>query len=568
KVDRQALPVPDSAGLVRGRAFTPPRTPIEALVADTWAQVLGLDQISVQDNFFEVGGHSLVATQVVSRLRDTFAIEFPLHQLFESPTVAGLAGFIESSRAVPDAPSLPTTITPAERNGPLPLSFAQQRLWFLDMLAPDSSFYNIPAAMYLRGSLSVTTVARSLNEIVRRHETLRTTFALVDDEPVQVIAPYRPRPLPVVDLQGLPPARRQAAAQQLVDEEAARPFVLSQGPLIRFAWLRIAPTEQVLLVNMHHIISDGWSVTLFERELDALYHAYEQGQPSPLPELPIQYADFALWQQQWLQGAGLAHQMQYWRTQLADLPTLALPTDYPRPPAQTFRGAAHSFVIPTETAAALRAVARAEGVTLFMLLLTAFQILLARYSGQEDVVVGTPIANRNRFETEGLIGFFVNTLVLRTDLSGHPSFRQLLRRVRAMTLAAYDHQDLPFEKLVQELQPERDLSRNPLFQVMFTFDLGYGNGGETRAEVTTDPVAVDLHVTKFDLTLAMGDDAGVLVGDIEYNIDLFAADTIARIAAHWQHLLTAIVEQPRAPFTQLPLLPPAETQQILFAWNE
>jgi non-ribosomal peptide synthetase component F len=329
--------------------------------------------------------------------------------------------------------------------------------------------------------MSVTAVERSLNALLARHETLRTSFAVQEGQPVQVVAPPTPRLLPVVDLQALPEAVRLAQAQALVMAEAQRPFDLGRGPLWRATWLALAPDEHILLTNTHHIISDAWSSGIFFGELIHLYQAFRHHEPAALAPLPVQYGDFALWQRQWLQGAVLERQLAYWRQQLAQPPVLELPTDYPRPPVQTFRGAVWGFDLPPALAAEVKRLSNQEGVTLFMTVLAAFQALLARYSGQEDIIVGTPIANRNRFETEGLIGFFVNTLVLRTSLSGRPSFRELLSRVRHTTLGAYDHQDLPFEKLVEELQPKRDLSRNPLFQVMFILDREQGVSAEESA---------------------------------------------------------------------------------------
>ncbi|RMF36691.1 MAG: non-ribosomal peptide synthetase, partial [Chloroflexi bacterium] len=360
-------------------------------------------------------------------------------------------------------------ILPRKREGnALPLSFAQQRLWFLDQLAPNTPLYNIPDAIRLRGPLDVAVLERSLNEIVRRHESLRTTFRATDGKPVQVIAPTLKLPLPLVDLSGLPKAAREAEVQRLATEEAQRPFDLSRGPLLRVTLLRLGDEEHVALLTMHHIISDGWSMRVLVQELAALYDAFSHGRPSPLPDLPIQYADFALWQREWLQGEVLEEQLAYWKQQLSGSPpVLELPTDRPRPPVQSFRGAHRPFMLPRPLSQAIKALCRREGVTPFMLLLAAFQTLLHRYTGQDDISVGTPIANRNRAEIEGLIGYFANTLVLRTDLSGDPPFRELLKRVREVALGAYAHQDLPFEMLVDALQPERDLSHTPLFQVMF-----------------------------------------------------------------------------------------------------
>jgi amino acid adenylation domain-containing protein/non-ribosomal peptide synthase protein (TIGR01720 family) len=566
KLDRRALPPPEQGRPELKRAYVAPRTPTEEVVAGLWAQVLGIEQVGVEDNFFELGGHSLLATQVLSRLRTAFQVELPLRALFEAPTVAGLAQSIEAARQAEQGLSAPP-LGPVPRAGALPLSFAQQRLWFLDQLVPDNPFYNMPSAVRLQGQLDVAALVQSLNEVVRRHEALRTTFATVEGQPVQVIAPTLTVPLPVVDLSELPEAEREAEVRRLVVEEARRPFALAQGPLVRAQVLRLGAKEHVVLLMLHHIVSDAWSMEVLLRELGVLYAAFAQGQPSPLPELPVQYADFALWQRQWLQGEVLEAQQAYWQGQLREVPVLELPTDHPRPALPSFRGATYPFVVPTSLAAALKALSQREGATLFMTLLAAFQILLARYSRQEDIVVGSPIANRTRLETEGLIGFFVNTLVLRTDLRGNPSFRELLGRVREVCLGAYAHQDLPFEQLVEELQPVRDLSRTPLVQVMFVLQ----NASLPALEFpgfTLTPVEVDRGAAHFDLTLSLLDTEQGVRGWFNYNLDLFDAATIARMAGHWQTLLEGLVTQPEQRLSELPLLTAAECDQLLVEWND
>jgi amino acid adenylation domain-containing protein len=448
-----------------------------------------------------------------------------------------------------------------------PTSFAQQRLWFLDQLTPGSSFYNLFAATPVRWPLNVSVLERVLNEIVRRHESLRTTFAAVDGQPVQIIAPQLQIPLPVVDLRHLPPEQREAEALRLATEEAHRPFDLTRGPLIRTQLLQLGASDYVFLLTMHHIISDGWSMGVFSRELSALYSAFAMGQPSPLPDLSIQYADFAVWQRQWLQGAVLEEQLGYWREQLADLPALQLPTDRPRPTVQSYRGAYQSLTLPPSLNSSLKSLSQREGVTLFMTLLAAFQALLHRYTRQDEIAVGTYIANRNRAEMEDLIGFFVNSLVLRTDLSGDPSFRELLRRVQSVALGAYGHQDLPFAKLVEEIQPERDLSRNPLFQVV----LQLVNVPTTSA--ASEPGQARLldvpwkGTSLFDIVLSLAEGPTGLSGGFEYSTDLFDAETIRRMGEHLRRLLEAVVADPDRRISEIPLLAPEERRRLVVEWN-
>ena len=466
-----------------------------------------------------------------------------------------------------DEKSQAPLIQPTSREGHLPLSFAQQRLWFLDQLVPNSPLYNVPVAARLKGQLHVAALEQSLNEIIRRHEVLRTTFTSVEDQPAQIIAPTLSLTLPVVDLSTLSEHAREAETQLYAMKEARQPFDLAVGPLMRATMLRLGQEEHALLLTMHHIVSDGWSLGVLIRELVTLYEAFSLGQPSQLPELPIQYADFAQWQRAYLCGNVLEWQLSYWKQKLEGAPTvLELPTDRPRPAIQSFRGTALSFVLTNELTRALKALSRREGVTLFMTLLAAFQVLLHRYTGREDMVIGSPIAGRTRAETEGLIGFFVNTLVLRTDLSGNPTFQELLGRVRKVTLEAYEHQDLPFEKLVEELQPERSLSHTPLVQVMFALQ----NASVPIVKLpglTLCPLEVDRGTTKFDLTLIMEEVGDGLVASLEYNTDLFEAATIARLAGHCQQLLAGVVADPDQHVSDLPLLTPQEYQQTVYDWN-
>ncbi|MCI0724046.1 MAG: amino acid adenylation domain-containing protein, partial [Acidobacteria bacterium] len=564
KIDRRALPTPDHTRPGLEPDFVTPRTPVEQALIDIWSEVLGLDQVGIHDDFFELGGHSLLATQVISRVRDALQLDVPLRRLFETSTVAGLAQIIETAY---HTESQDQPITRASRNEELPLSFAQQRLWFLNQLEPDSPFYNIAASIRLVGPLNVAVLEQSLNEIIRRHEALRTTFPSVDGRLFQVVSENKTLALPVIDLQARPETKREAKAQRVTAEEAKRPFGLGQGPLLRTVLLRRGEREHVLLLTMHHIVSDGWSMGVFTRELGALYEAFETGRPSPLPELPIQYADFAVWQRQWLQGSVLESLLSYWKQQLNGSPAvLELPTDRPRPKVQTYQGATHCFVLSTSLSEGLKALSRREGATLFTTLLAGFKTLLYRYTGQEDVVVGAPIANRNRAEIEDLIGFFVNTLVLRTDLSGNPSFQELLGRVCEVVLGAHAHQDLPFEKLVAELEPERGLSRTPLFQVMFALQ-NAPRQPLKLPELTVILTETGSETAKFDLTLSMAETDQGLIGSLEYNTDLFNPATITRMVGHFLTLLKGVVGTPEQRIADLPLLTEAERHQLLVEWN-
>ncbi len=564
KLDRRGLPAPERTRPELEETFLAPRTHEEEVLAGIWAEVLDLERVGVADNFFELGGHSLLATQVISRIRDAFQAEVPLSALFEAPTVADLAAVLRDR--LPDRGGN-DVIAPRPRRASAPLSFAQERLWFLEQLAPGTSSYNIAHRLRIRRRLSVDALARAVNAMVARHETLRTTFPANDGRPVQIIAPALSLPLPVHDLRALPPAERKAQAQLLATQQARRPFDLAKGPLLRAHLVRLDHDDHLVLLTMHHIVSDGWSMGVFFRELTELYGAFVAGRTPVLPAVPIQYADFAVWQRQRLSGDVLQTQLDYWKRQLAGLPVLQLPTDHPRPAVQSFRGSALGVALPASLTASLKALGQQEGCTLFMTLLAGFQALLARYSGQDDIVVGTYIAGRNRAETEGLIGFFINTLVMRTNLAGAPTFRELLRRVREMALAAYAHQDVPFAKLVQDVQPERDLSRNPLFQVVFHLF----NAPSTKRPGTND-VAGALEVERataiFDLVFSLAEGPDGLRGEIEFSTDLFEEETIARLAGHFRTLLEAAAEDPDGRVCDLSLLTPRERQRVLVDWND
>lgn len=461
-------------------------------------------------------------------------------------------------------PEIKTQSSQTEEVFVFPLSFAQQRLWLLHQLDPHSTAYNLSQAVRLKGALNPLLLEQSLNLVAQRHEALRTTFSVVDEQPVQVISPALPMPLTVIDLGHMSQVEQQSEVQRW----ARQPFDLTQGPLLRVKLLRLAPAEHVLLITMHHIISDGWSMNNLLREIFTAYQAFLNNNSPTLPRLPIQYADYAIWQREWLQGDTLKTQLDYWKRQLnGAAPLLDLTLDYPRPATQDFRGARQRLTIPENIVEGLKLLCRQEEATLFMVLLAAFKTLLYRYTGQTDLIIGTPIANRNRSELEGLIGFFVNTLVLRSNLSGNPSFQNLVRRVRAVALDAYTHQDLPFEKLVEELQPPRSLSYNPLFQIMFILQ-NTPNQIPQLPNLAIQPVELEFVTAKFDLTLSITEENSALQGFIEYNTALFTKESITRITQHFQNLLQSVVANPKAPISQLNILTRAEQQQLLITWND
>jgi amino acid adenylation domain-containing protein len=551
KCDRRSLPAPNDQAL--SGHYIAPQSPTEEILTQIWKQVLKIERVGREDNFFELGGHSLLATQIMSRLRETFQVELPLRSLFTAPTIAELALEIEQSQQVISAPSILTRTD----NINLPLSFAQQRLWFLDQLEPNSAFYNLGGALRLEGALNITVLEQSLKEIINRHEALRTNFITVDGQATQIIHPTTNWQLSIIDFQHL------TNTESLENAEAEKPFNLAHDCLFRATLFVRSRLEYHLLVTMHHIVSDGWSIGVFFQELTRLYNAYAQGLPSPLTPIKIQYADFAIWQRNWLQGEVLSNQLDYWRKQLANAPAfLPLPTDRPRPAIQTFIGSHQQFKLSQPLSQKLNQLSQEHGVTLFMTLLAAFATLLYRYTGQTDILVGSPIANRNRREIEGLIGFFVNTLVLRLNLDGEPSFQDLLTRVRDVSLAAYAHQDLPFEMLVETLQPQRALSHTPLFQVMFVLQNAPIADLEL-ADLKISSLSTENTTAKFDLTLSMENIEEGLVGVWEYNTDLFDCLTIERMNGHFVTLLEDIVANPTKPILGLSLLTEAEKLELL-----
>ncbi len=560
KVDRKNLPAPDYVRPELGRAYLEARTPAEEVIAGIWAEVLKLDQIGIEDDFFELGGHSLLATQVVSRIRQAFQVELPLRAMFEAPTVAGLAERTEVLQRQKQGLQSPP-MTRVSRDEPLPLSFAQQRLWFLDQLEPNNPLYNVPHIVRLRGALDAAVLEKTLNEIVRRHETLRTRFDSIDDQPVQVIVPSLTLPLSITDLTTLPESDRETEARKRAMDEVKTPFNLSTGPLLRASLIKLADDDHVLILNTHHIISDRWSLGVLSQELAALYEAYLADKPSPLPDLAIQYADYAVWQRQYLSGTTLDQQLDYWKQQLAGAPpTLDLPTDRPRQAIENFWGGVYKQPLPEDLVKDLRLLSRRHSATFFMTLLAAFQTLLARWSSQDDVVVGTDLANRTQVDTEKLIGFFVNVLPLRTRFADGASFAEILKQVREASLGAFAHQDLPFDKLVEELRPDRSLTHNPLVQVLFVMQ----NTPQMVKEfggLKLGPLGVS-STSRFDLVLFINDPDGTPYATWMYNPNLFDEATIVRVASLYRVLLTAVATDPGTKLEALrEILADAERQQ-------
>jgi amino acid adenylation domain-containing protein len=548
KVDRKALPAPDGA---RPEGEAAARwTPLEEEVAEIWKEVLGVERVGIHDSFWDLGGHSLLATRVLARLAGSFGVEVPLQALFSAPTVAGLANAVLAANGISsDVPLL----TRAAHGSAAPLSFAQERLWFLDRLLPGTTTYNILCELRLCGPLDPAALAAGLEEVVRRHEPLRTRFQTVAGLPAQVVDPPARLVLPWVDLSGLPGVERRAESARVAVRERRRPFDLARGPMLRAALLRLGAEEHVLLLGVHHISFDAWSLDVLRRELGALYTAFAAGRPSPLASLPATYADFAAWQRRWLTGEVLETQLAHWRERLAgSTPRLELPFDRPRPAVQSSRGGLERAVFPRELLAGLASVGRRGGATMFITLLAGFQAFLHRITGQDDVLVGTPVANRQRPEVQGLIGFFVNTLVLRSDFAGDPTFAGLLARVRETTLQAYAHQDLPFERLVLELAPSRDLSHTPLFQVVLSWQPARPPAEELAPGLALEIVDASSSTAKFDLSLFLSERTDGLAVTAEYAADLFDAATVQRLLECFGVLLQGAAEAPETRISDLP----------------
>ncbi len=588
KVDRKALPAPGlrraesseaaagpetsenlpagTAGgngvAVRDRAR--PQTETEKALVAIWTEVLRVENPGVNDDFFELGGHSLLAIKIISRIRDVFDVDLATQSLFEHPTIAGLAGVLAESK---NAKGSAQHIERRKTSGPSPVSFAQEQLWFLNQLAPGSPVYNVVDVVRFNGPYNAAAIKKTLNELVRRHEVLRTVFFYGDARPLQNVLPGVELSFKEIDLSAFAAGEEQQREwKRVVKEEGRKPFDLSRAPLFRVAIVHLGPREHKLLLTIHHIIADEWSMELMHDEITQLYDAFSQGRPSPLAELPIQYADFAAWQREWLTGDALKRQESYWKKELAGAPTvLELPTDKPRLAAQSFNGAIESFKLPRDLSDQLKTLSREQQATLFMLLEAGFATLLHRYTGQEDILVGTPISGRTHSETEKLFGYFLNTVVLRAQFNDRMNFRALLQQVRERAVGAYAHPDLPFDRLVADLAPERDPSRSPVFQVMFVLHNPDGVSEVSQASGNRD---LSTGTAKFDLTLVLSETPDGLEGMFEYNTDLFAGATIQRMCGHYARLLESITEDPEQSIAKLTMLPSAERAQVVTGWNQ
>jgi non-ribosomal peptide synthetase component F/acyl carrier protein len=565
KVDRRAL-VAIEAQLTTTQKIKP-QTAVEEILVGIWENILNRQGIGITQNFFELGGHSLLATRVVSQIRQIFKIEFPLRYLFDFPTIAELDK--EINRLTKNQLKSPiSSIQPISRSSDLPLSFAQQRQWFLSLFDQNNPFDNIPIAIELKGTLNVNIIKQTFSEVIRRHEVLRTAFQTLDGKPKLVISERSELQLPIIDLSQLNETQQKSQTHQFLLTESLQYFDLNVSPLLRTNLLRLNDKEHLLILTIHHIISDGWSMSLLLHEISTLYQAFCNQKPSPLEELPIQYVDFANWQRQWLQDEVLENQLSYWRQQLQNAPTLSeLPTDRIRPSVQTFQGASYTFKISQQQLEGLKIFSQQSGSTLFITLLTAFYTLIHRYTGNEDIIIGSPIANRNRAEIEKLICFFVNTLALRVNLSGNPSFEELLQRVRQVSLDAYAHQDIPFEQLLEQLNIPRSLSYTPLFQIMFVLQNSPIKAIEI-SDLSWNPIDIPRKTAKFDLTLSITETDEQLIGSLEYNTDLFKPQTISRLAEHFQNLLEAIIANPEQNISEFNLLNQDEEKLVIVKWNQ
>jgi amino acid adenylation domain-containing protein len=568
KIDRKSLPALELVQAKRDQSDLLPRTPVEEIVAAIWREVLKLPVVGRTDNFFNLGGHSLLATQVILRLRDTLKVELPVRSIFESSTIEQLSALVQEQISDGRQQTLePIEVVP--RTEKLAPSFAQQRLWFQEKLTRGSGAFHLALGTKLKGQLNVPALEQTFTEIIRRHESLRTSFPMIDGELVQQISSPSRFEIPIVDLRRCDETDQKTISRDLAQAELSLPFDLASGPLARAILIRHRDDEYTIICTLHHIISDGWSRGLMVKEISTLYEAFCGAERSPLAELPIQYADFAEWQRRRLQGDALEPELSYWKEQLAGAPPLlALPTDRPRPAIQSYRGATEPFILGQHLTTQLKSLSQQRGMTLFMTLLAAFQTLLFRYSAQEDIVVGTTAANRERSDIEDLIGFFVNMLALRTNFSGNPRFEELLEQVREATFKAYVYQGVPFERLVQELQPRRNPSYSPVFQVVFSFQNQPTLVGLSLPGLTLSVPEVDLTTSQFDLLLDLSEGADGLAGTLQYNADLFDRATIVRMAEHFRNLLEGIAAHPEQRLSELPLQSETERVESLVEWNQ
>ena len=584
KLDRNGLPAPEGSvrTAIDGRSLASfhsaaPRTSIEEKLAGIWCEILALRQVGANENFFELGGHSLSAMRVVARVSTSFKVDLSLRTFFENPTISSLANQIEYLRLTmnrhkaelihQDRTAAGQQLSLQNQSVTPSLSFGQEQLWFLHQLEAKDASYNIPMALRLEGELDAKALRDSLDEVVRRHETLRTRFESVGGQPRQVIASASSVEVPFVDLSAQPERDREAEVSRLCREHAERPFDLDRDVLLRARLFRLEAKQHVLFLNLHHIAADGWSISVLLRELGELYAAFCNERPSPLPALAVQYSDFAVWQRDWMQSPELQKQLDYWKERLAAAPALLkLPTDRPRPPVQNRQGDAETAVVPELLLKELRALSNKAGASLFMTLMAAFQVLLSRYSGEEDITIGFPVAGRDQIKFEGSIGLFVNTLVLRGDLAGNPKFSEFLRQIRRKAFEAYAHGQIPFGKVVAELQPKRSLSYAPLFQVLFALQ-NTPTIPKSFGQLDLKLNYISSTTSKFDLSILLSEEPEGLTTKLEYSTDLFNSDTILRLLSNFRILLESIVADPNSPIRQLSLLGPAERQQLLVDWN-
>ncbi len=570
KTDRKSLPMPNLSLRHGEEGYVAPTTELEHELVKIWSEILNLDKVGIQDNFFRIGGHSLLATQVISRIRSVYNVDFSLRSFFDHPTILAVSQSIEIEKTKDSLSNIPP-IHAQKRPEVLPLSFAQQRLWFLHQLIPDMALYNVPAALKVFGDLKLQKLEDAFNALIKRHEILRTIFPSKNGEAHQLILPQLKICISdgFQDLSALPQSQQKASVEKITSEEAYMSFDLSSGPLIRLKLLKISSQEHILLITMHHIISDGWSMSIFFNELSSLYNAFSTGEKFDLSPLSIQYADFVLWQRNWLQGDVFAAQISYWKNQLADIhDLLELPTDKPRPKELTYKGDHYKVSLPREVKDKLNQLSQDQGCSLFMTLLTAFQILLHRYTGQEKIVVGSPIANRHHKEIENLIGFFVNTLALKTTFKAGESFLDILHQVKDTTLDAYQHQDVYFDQLVDHLNITRELNKNPVFQVEFSLDSSLNKAEYVFSELTLEPLNSPYVVSTFDLKVSAFEHEEGIDLEYRYALDLFEPESIRRFNSHFEELIKAILKNPNHLVQDLPLLTSSEKQKILVEWND